>query len=39
MDDAEKNIAAAARLGFETHHFVEAEALRKRLIACDLLPA
>jgi len=39
VDDAEKNIAAAARLGFKTHHFVEAEALRKRLIACGLLPA
>jgi 2-haloacid dehalogenase len=39
VDDAEKNIAAAARLGFKTHRFVEAEALRRRLIVCGLLPA
>jgi 2-haloacid dehalogenase len=38
VDDAEKNIAAASLLGFETHRFVEAGALRARLVACGLLP-
>ena len=38
IDDAEKNIAAAALLGFETHHFVEPRALRSRLVGCGLLP-
>ena len=38
VDDAEKNIAAAALLGFETHHFVEPGALRSRLAGCGLLP-
>lgn len=39
VDDAEKNIAAAALLGFKTHRFVEAPALRSQLVACGLLPA
>jgi 2-haloacid dehalogenase len=38
IDDAEKNIAAAAVLGFETHRFVEPRALRGRLVGCGLLP-
>ena len=38
VDDAEKNIAAAALLGFQTHHFVEPGELRGRLIGCGLLP-
>jgi 2-haloacid dehalogenase len=37
IDDAEQNIAAAALLGFRTHHFVEPAALRRRLVACGLL--
>jgi 2-haloacid dehalogenase len=39
VDDAEKNIAAAALLGFKTHRFVEAPALRSQLVACGLLRA
>ena len=39
IDDAEANIAAAARLGFKTHHFVEAAALRGLFVACGLLSA
>jgi 2-haloacid dehalogenase len=39
VDDAEVNIAAAALLGFNTHRFVEAAALRRRLVTCGLLPA
>jgi 2-haloacid dehalogenase len=39
IDDAELNVAAAALLGFKTHCFVEAPALRNLLVACGLLPA
>jgi 2-haloacid dehalogenase len=39
VDDAEKNTAAAALLGFQTHRFVEVAGLRNRLVACALLPA
>jgi 2-haloacid dehalogenase len=39
IDDAEVNVAAASLLGFRTHHFVEARALRSLLVACGLLPA
>jgi 2-haloacid dehalogenase len=39
IDDAEANIAAAALLGFKTHHFVEAASLRSLLVACGLLSA
>lgn len=38
VDDSEKNIAAADLLGFRTHHFVEPEELRNRLVGCGLLP-
>jgi len=39
VDDAEKNITAAAVLGFKTHRFVEAPVLRTQLVTCGLLPA
>lgn len=39
VDDAAKNIAAAARLRFKTHRFVEADGLRKRLVTGGLLTA
>ena len=39
VDDSEVNVAAAARLGFKTHHFLEAAGLRNRVVACGLLPA
>jgi 2-haloacid dehalogenase len=39
VDDAERNIAAAALLGFKTHHFAKATGLRAVLVACGLLPA
>jgi len=39
IDDAEANVTAAALLGFKTHRFVEAPALRSLLVACGLLPA
>jgi 2-haloacid dehalogenase len=38
VDDAEKNVRAADLLGFRTHHFVEPEELRNRLVGCGLLP-
>jgi 2-haloacid dehalogenase len=39
IDDSVRNIAAAAELGFHTHHFTEAAGLRRALVACRLLPA
>jgi 2-haloacid dehalogenase len=37
VDDAERNLRAADLLGFRTHHFVEPEELRNRLVGCGLL--
>jgi 2-haloacid dehalogenase len=38
VDDSEVNVAAAALLGFKTHRFVAAAALRNQLVGCGLLP-
>jgi len=37
IDDSKTNIEAAARIGFETHHFKSAAGLRQELIAANLL--
>jgi 2-haloacid dehalogenase/putative hydrolase of the HAD superfamily len=37
IDDSAENVAAAARLGFDTHHFTDPAALRPALIARGLL--
>lgn len=37
IDDSKANIEAAARIGFETHHFKSAAGLRQKLIAANLL--
>ena len=37
IDDSKTNIEAAARIGFETHHFKSAAGLRQELIAASLL--
>tara|TARA_R110002074_G_scaffold1020_1_gene6120 strand:- start:360 stop:965 length:606 start_codon:yes stop_codon:yes gene_type:complete len=37
IDDSKANIAAAAALGFQTHHFTDAAALAKDLVARGLL--
>ena len=37
IDDSKANIAAAAALGFQTHHFTDAAALAKDLAARGLL--
>ena len=37
IDDSKTNIEAAARIGFETHHFNSAAGLRQELIAANLL--
>jgi len=37
IDDSMINIEAAARIGFETHHFESAAGLRQKLIAANLL--
>lgn len=37
IDDSKTNIEAAARIGFETHHFKSAAGLRLELIAANLL--
>ncbi|HEY1299084.1 MAG TPA: HAD family phosphatase [Stellaceae bacterium] len=39
VDDSPVNTAAAARLGFRTHHFVDPAGLRRELAAHGLLPA
>ncbi len=38
VDDSERNVAAAALLGYQAHHFVGAAGLRRRLAADGLLP-
>ena len=37
IDDSKTNIEAAARIGFETHHFKSPAGLRQELIAANLL--
>jgi 2-haloacid dehalogenase len=37
IDDSKTNTEAAARIGFETHHFESAAGLRQKLIAANLL--
>ena len=37
IDDSKTNIEAAARIGFETHHFISAAGLRQELNAANLL--
>ena len=37
IDDSKTNTEAAARIGFETHHFESAARLRQKLIAANLL--
>jgi 2-haloacid dehalogenase len=38
VDDSVTNVAAARRLGFQTHHFTGAAALREALVGHGLLP-